>query len=145
MSEATTVQSTAPGSKPSVSPMDGCKVRVVIAERHDDVRQATADLVADFAGFEVVGLARDVDEAVRLVEQLRPDLVFIDAWLKEGGSYEAALRIQRLAPRTTVAALSSVREVELARRLRVHGGLGCYDKEHLAEALPTILESVRRR
>lgn len=57
--------------------------RVVLADDHPTVRSGIrADLAAPF---EVVGEAGDADEALQLIESLRPDLVVCDLHMPAGG------------------------------------------------------------
>ena len=143
MSGAIRGEATRAGGDGSLDGMGDRVVRVLIADNHDDVLHATRDLVGEFSDAVVVSVARDVDETVRLVEQLKPDLVLIDAWLKGGGAELACSRIRAVAPRTAVAVLTSVVEADLARRLSAGGGLGCFEKEHLGASLPDILAAAR--
>jgi DNA-binding NarL/FixJ family response regulator len=118
-------------------------ITVLIADKHDDVRSATRDLVEDNADVTVVALTTNVGDTIRLVRELKPDLVLIDAWLSGGGAEYAAARIREICPATHVAVLTSVGEPELARRLRARGAIGCFHKEHLGASIPAILASVR--
>jgi DNA-binding NarL/FixJ family response regulator len=138
-------QATKPVVEPTVDTMRELPVRVLIADNHDDVLHATSDLVSEFPEAEVVSLATDVDSTILLVEQLKPDLVLVDAWLKGGGAEEASSRIRAVAPETAVAVVTSTTEVELEQRLRAAGGLGFFEKEHLVDTLPGILKSARRK
>jgi two-component system, NarL family, invasion response regulator UvrY len=143
MSRDTGGQATGRAEDDSLEGVGDHAVRVLIADNHDEVLQATSDLVTEFAGTEVVSLARSVEETVRLAEELKPDLVLIDAWLKGGGAAAAYSKIRAVAPQTAVAVVTSVKEAELAKRLSGDGGLGCFEKELLGASLPGILASVR--
>jgi DNA-binding NarL/FixJ family response regulator len=53
-------------------------VRVVLADDHTLVRTALQMVIADVPDIEVVGQASTGDDAVRLVEELHPDVVVMD-------------------------------------------------------------------
>jgi DNA-binding NarL/FixJ family response regulator len=121
------------------------KVRIVIADDHTEVLMATADVISDCAGVEVVSLATNADEAVEAAASLQPDIVFVDAWLRGGGAEGVARRIQEVARNTVVVALASAKDLDLALRLRAAGAAGCYEKETLSAVLPGILAAARLR
>ena len=60
-------------------------VTVLIAEDEVLVSMFLADLVED-AGMTVCGVARSIDDAVRLGMKCRPDLALVDLNLRGGGS-----------------------------------------------------------
>lgn len=90
--------------------------RVVIAEDEALIRLDLAEMLAD-EGYDVVGQAGDGEEAVRLVEELRPDLVVLDVKMPKLDGISAAERIadQRIAPVVILTAFSQRELVERAR------------------------------
>ena len=53
-------------------------LRIVVADDQRAVREALATVLDAEAGFEVVGLAADGDEAVELARRLSPEVVLMD-------------------------------------------------------------------
>ncbi|WP_308290366.1 response regulator [Mumia sp. zg.B53] len=131
----TSAQST-PGSPPPVR-------RVVIAEDEALIRLDLAEMLAE-EGVEVVGQAADGEQAVALVEELRPDLVVMDVKMPKLDGISAAERIaaQRIAP---VVMLTAFSQRELVERARDAGAMAYLVKPFSkADLVPAIEMAVSR-
>lgn len=136
-------QSTPASARGSVESEVRTPVRVLVADDNDEVLMATVDLIMDEGEADIVCTATDVDEAVRGAAAHRPDLAFIDAWLRGGGAELASAMIRSVSPGTRVVALASAKGLELMRALRAAGVSACYEKETLGAVLAGILASAR--
>jgi PAS domain S-box-containing protein len=85
-------------------------VRVLIADDDPAVREALVDLLSDDPGLDVVGVAADADEAIRLATEKRPAVAVLDARMPGGGGARAAREITRQCPATRVLVLSAYEE-----------------------------------
>jgi DNA-binding NarL/FixJ family response regulator len=93
--------------------------RVAIAEDSLLVREGLGRILRD-AGFEVVGMAANVEELLELVERARPDVALVDIRLPPGYSDEglrAAAEIRTRFPAVALLVLSQYVEAEYALRL----------------------------
>jgi DNA-binding NarL/FixJ family response regulator len=68
-------------------------VRIVVADDHHVVRTGFASLLDSQTDFEVVGIASDGDEAVRICRQASPDLVLMDVRMPGTDGIEATRQI----------------------------------------------------
>jgi DNA-binding NarL/FixJ family response regulator len=82
-------------------------IRVLVADDHPVVRSGIVGLLAGAVDVEVVGEARDGDEAVRLALQLQPDVVLMDLRMPGLDGDEATARILRERPAVRVVILTT--------------------------------------
>jgi len=85
-------------------------IRIVIADDHKVVRQGLRRFLELDAELVVVAEAANGAEAVRLAEELRPDLVLMDLLMPVMDGIAATATIRRTIPDTEVLALTSVLE-----------------------------------
>jgi len=87
-------------------------IRVLIADDHSVVRQGLRMLLALDPAIEVIGEAADGDEAVRLTQELEPDIVLMDLLMPKMDGITATAAIQQQRPGTAVLALTSALDDE---------------------------------
>ena len=115
---------------------------VVLADDQDLMRGGLRVILESEPGMTVVGEARTGAEAVRLVEQLEPDVICLDVQMPDVDGLEAARRIAALQTRTAVLILTTFdRDDYLFEALRA-GASGFLLKnaspEKLIEAVQTV-------
>lgn len=93
---------TSTGSQP-----DG-RIRVLVVDDHDLFRAGMASLLARQPGIEVVAQAAGGRPAIRLAEELRPDVVLMDIRMPDLEGPEATRRILERHPGIRVVALTVV-------------------------------------
>src|ERR671937_2329833 len=86
------------------------QIRVLIVDDHSVVRQGLRMFLEDDPDVGIVGEAADGEEAVRLANETRPDVVLMDLLLPKLDGIAATERIRRELPDTEVVALTSVLE-----------------------------------
>jgi DNA-binding NarL/FixJ family response regulator len=69
-------------------------IRLMLADDHRMLREGLRRSMAD-QGFDVVGEARDGEEAVRLAEDLQPDVILMDVTMPEMDGVEATRQIKQ--------------------------------------------------
>ncbi|MGA5196455.1 response regulator [Streptomyces exfoliatus] len=82
-------------------------VRVVVADDQAAVREGIVMLLGLLPGVEVVGAARDGEEAVALTAELAPDVVLMDLRMPRCDGVEATRRIRERHPGTEVVVLTT--------------------------------------
>jgi DNA-binding NarL/FixJ family response regulator len=122
-------------------------MRVAIADDALVTREGIARLLAE-AGHQVVGLARDAPESLRLVARTQPDVAIVDIRMPPAHTDEgihAAREIRARHPHTTVLVLSSYAEPDYAARLLEDdpGGVGYLLKDRVAD-VAVLVDALER-
>lgn len=89
---------------PRSAPVSG---RVVVADDQAVVREGIVMLLGLLPGVEVVGAARDGEEAVALTAELAPDVVLMDLRMPRCDGVEATRRIRERHPGTEIVVLTT--------------------------------------
>lgn len=114
-------------------------IRVMLVDDHDMVRKGLAVLLKVKRDLELVGEANDGEEAVRLCEQVRPDVVLMDLKMPRMDGVAATQAIKERWPRVQVIALTSFHEEELVQEVLKAGAISYLLKNvsagDLAEAI----------
>jgi DNA-binding NarL/FixJ family response regulator len=100
-------------------------IRVLLADDHAVVRRLLRGLIEDGSGCAVCGEAADGAEAVRLAEDLNPDVVVLDISMPEMDGLEAAQRIRVRSPATPVLMIT-MDDTEQSVRLALAAGARGY-------------------
>ena len=118
-------------------------IRVLIADDHALVRTGFRSLLEKL-GFQVIGEARNGNEALQMIQSLRPDIVLMDIAMPELNGLEATTRITSEFPNVRVIILSMHATVEYARRAVRAGAAGYLLKDSSAAELDLALQAVAR-
>lgn len=117
--------------------------RVLIAEDEALIRLDLCEMLRD-EGYEVVGEARDGQEAIELAEALRPDLIILDVKMPRLDGLRAAEIIgeRRIAP---IVILSAFSQRELIDRAMKAGVMGYLTKPFSQSDLAPAIEMAHAR
>ncbi|MCY0907601.1 response regulator transcription factor [Sulfobacillus sp. hq2] len=89
------------------------KARVMLVDDHALFRSGMASLLSSRPDLEVVGQAETGEEAVRLAEELMPDLILMDINMPGGGGLEATRIIKEQMPYVKIVVLTASDENDL--------------------------------
>ena len=118
-----------PSDAPTASTATGLRARrVVIADDTADIRLMLHIAMTQRADVELVGEARDGQEAIDLVAALRPDLLVLDIDMPVLDGLSALPRIREVAPDTRVVMLTAISNSEYRERAHAAGAVAYVEK-----------------
>jgi len=111
------------------------RLRILLADDHEIVRQGLISLLREERAVEIVGEAANGREAVNLADQLHPDVVIMDVSMPIMSGDEATRQIKKGLPQTRIIALSMWEEPEVRERMYQAGAEGYVLKTAPSEEL----------
>ncbi|MBI4340338.1 MAG: response regulator transcription factor [Chloroflexi bacterium] len=119
-------------------------MRIVLADDHTVLRQALARVLATRPGIQVVGEAATGTEAVRLAQELQPDVILMDITMSDMDGLAATARIQALGLPVKVLMLTVHDRDEYLFKALQAGALGYVLKGTDLEELLTAVRVVAK-
>ena len=120
------------------------QIRIVLADDHAVVRQGIRRFLEEDEAIEVVAEASDGVEAVRLVEQHRPDVAVLDIRMPEVTGVEAARRIKGRFPEVRILILTAYDDDPYVFALLEAGADGYVLKTTTGDELVDAVRTVHR-
>ena len=119
-------------------------MRVMLADDHRLLREGIRSLLESIPDITIVGEAADGQEALEMIDRLRPDVAVLDITMPGLNGIDVAARAARTSPGTRILILSMhVAEAYVAQALKA-GVAGYLLKDAAAEELEQALRAVGR-
>jgi DNA-binding NarL/FixJ family response regulator len=122
-------------------------IRIILADDHKIVRQGMRSLLKSHPGFEVIGEASDGEQALKLMEELCPDIAFMDVMMPNLNGIEAAKIAQQRGLKTKLIFLSMHANSTYAVRALRSGALAYVLKDsdfsEILQAIQNVMEGRR--
>jgi two-component system, NarL family, response regulator DegU len=115
-------------------------IRVVIADDHPVVRLGMRKLLEQSAGIEVIGEATDGDQALKMAEELSPDVLLLDMEIPNQKGVEVTRIIREKQLPVKILALSADDDKDCVHEVLSNGASGYLMKD---EQPDVIIEAVR--
>jgi signal transduction histidine kinase len=115
-------------------------LRILLADDHKMFRKGMSNLLKEHADLEVVAEAGDGRTAVKLAQELRPDVIVMDVAMPQMNGIEATRRVRELLPGVRVVGLSMHEEDDMAQAM-VDAGANVYLRKD--GSLERLVEAIR--
>jgi DNA-binding NarL/FixJ family response regulator len=123
----------------------GRAIRVLVCDDVADLRAILREVIDDEPAMEVVGEAENGRDCVRLVAELRPDVVLLDLSMPDMDGLETIPRVATAAPATGIVVFSGF-VAERVRQLALNlGADGYVDKGTPLDELAAVVRDVAAR
>ena len=117
-------------------------VRILVADDHPLVRNALCTLLKLQPGFSVVGEAADGDEAIQLVQTLRPDVLLLDLSMPRKNGMDALRELAETGTPVKTVVLTGAIERETTQEVLRLGARGVVLKESSTALLCKCVRAV---
>ena len=104
-------------------------IRLLIIDDHEMVREGLKAMLVAEPDFEIVGDAANAEQALELIERLRPDVVLLDIRLPGVSGIDLCSNVTSLYPRTAVIILTTFTEESLVAQCIQAGARGFIVKD----------------
>ena len=120
------------------------KIRVMVVEDHNVVREGVVAILSVQPDVEVVGEAEDGIQAAQLARKTRPDVVLLDMVMPRQGGLETIPQLKNAVPNVRILILTSFEESDLAYQAIKAGALGYMLKDATRIQLMQAIRDVAR-
>ena len=110
-------------SPPARSPIKSI-VKVALVEDQKDLCQSWVQIIESFGGFECVCTCASAEEAVRVLPEVRPDVILMDIRLPRMSGIDCTFRLKEELPATPIVILTVLDDDELIFRALEAGADG---------------------
>lgn len=118
------------------------KISVVVVEDHQLVREMWINLFSTNDEIEVVGQCGTFDEAIEMIKEKKPAIVFLDINLPQSSGLDAVPLIRKFAPASRIIAVSMHNQPAYARKMLQLGAKGYVTKNSSHQEIFKAVEDV---
>ena len=118
-----------------------CPIRVMIVDDHTMVRRGLATFLTVFSDMTLAGEADGGETAIRLCDEVVPDVILMDMVMPEMTGPEAIRIIRQKHPHMQVIALTSFKQGDLVREALEAGAIGYLLKDISADELACAIRA----
>jgi two-component system nitrate/nitrite response regulator NarL len=115
-------------------------IDVLVVDDHEMFSEALTLLLSQQPDVNLLGAAREADEAMRMCREEQPDVVLMDIDLPEVDGVEATRRIREEFPRTKVVVVTGIEDPAVVATALAAGACGYVPKTRAVEDLMDVVQ-----
>jgi DNA-binding NarL/FixJ family response regulator len=119
-------------------------IKILIADDHKLIRETWTYILNRDSRFKVVGSCSNSDEAVRMTEQIHPNVVLMDINMVPFSGIEATRQIRELSPETRVIGVTMHSQPAFAKKMLQFGASGYVTKNSSREEMVNAILEVSK-
>lgn len=119
------------------------KIRILITDDHAVVRDGLSSFLMAYDDLDLIGQAKNGEQAVQLCDQLKPDVVLMDLVMPGMDGASASRKIKEKNPDIQIIALTSYKERDLVQSALQAGAIGYLLKDISADELATAIRQAK--
>ena len=120
------------------------KIRVAVVDDHKLVREMWKEIFRSNNELEVVGEGGELDKALEVIKQKRPDVVLLDINLAQASGFDAVPLIRKFVPGCKIIAVSMHSQPAYAKKMLSLGARGYVTKNSSKEEILAAIAEVMR-
>lgn len=117
-------------------------MNILIVDDHGILREGLKSLIERHSEMEVIGEAKDGNNAIKLTKKLSPDIVIMDVSMPNLNGVEATKYILREKPDVKIIILSMHKDINIVKESLKAGASGYVLKSYLFDELLNALKAV---
>jgi DNA-binding NarL/FixJ family response regulator len=117
-------------------------INLLIVDDHDIIRAGIKSVLAGHKEYEVLAEACNGEEAIKCVEDFKPDILLLDISMPKLGGLDIISRIKRISPKTKIIIISVHKLGAYVLKALRQGVSGYLNKDNVAEELIIALNRV---
>ncbi len=119
-------------------------IKVFIVEDHPVTLQGITSVIHDEPDMEVCGTAQSPNEAFLQIENIKPDVVLIDLFLKEGSGFDLIKYVRNQLPSSKILVCSMFDKELVGYHVFRSGAHGFISKQEIVSKLVEAIQKVRQ-
>jgi DNA-binding NarL/FixJ family response regulator len=114
-------------------------IKILIADDHEFIRKAIAQFIHLQKDMQVVAEASDGAEAVKVFDEVHPDLALIDLYMPRMNGIETLIAIRKKNPDAKVIIISAYPYADEVEQAICAGACACITKDEMRQQLPDMI------